>query len=463
MNGLHMQHITKVLQNEVASLKQLYQPKKYDESLDKVSSLGIKYPKLRDHPLHSGHLWLESKRIDDGAEGLWRIHDQLYDFSGFIQNHPGGEDWLSLTKVGTDITEAFESHHISEVPTYMLSQYLVRHAKTPRNSPFTFHENGFYKSLKKKVHKKLKTLPKSLADGSKYMTDLLFASYIGSATLAAYFRSFTIGTIAGISLTLTAVAAHNFFHQRDNFRMYYFDFTMLHHREWRISHALSHHLYTNTVYDLEISSLEPFLQYLPTEKSFIFRYLSWMYSPLVYAFMYLGSYVKLIIQILLLRERLPFSVVLPLTVLAVMAVSAGQSFIFCTTMFAWIITTSSICFGIIGVNAAHHHPDIFHDGDTPRSEDEMDWGIFQLDAVRDRKDIVGSPFLVLTNFGDHALHHLFPTIDHGYLDSLYPEFYETCEEFGLQYVFTTQTGLIKGQYWQLAKVKPNPIPPGHRV
>nr|CAI5867196.1 unnamed protein product [Callosobruchus analis] len=70
----------------------------------------------------------------------------------------------------------------------MLSQYLVRHAKTPRNSPFTFHENGFYKSLKKKVHKKLKTLPKSLADGSKYMTDLLFASYIGKLIFFADYK-----------------------------------------------------------------------------------------------------------------------------------------------------------------------------------------------------------------------------------------------------------------------------------
>nr|CAH7757886.1 unnamed protein product [Callosobruchus chinensis] len=362
MNGLH---ITSVLQNEVASLKQLYQPKKYDESLDKVSSLGIKYPKLRDHPLHSGHLWLESKRIDDGAEGLWRIHDQLYDFSSFIKDHPGGEDWLRLTK-GTDITEAFESHHMSAVPSYMLSQYLVRNATTPRNSPFTFHENGFYKSLRRKVQKKLKTLPKNLADRSKYMTDLLFASYIGSAILATYFRSFTIGTIAGMALTLTAVAAHNFFHQRDNFRMYYFDFTMMLHREWRISHALSHHLYTNTVYDLEISSLEPFLQYLPTKKSFFFKYLSWIYSPLVYSFVYLGSYIKSIIQILQLRERLPLSVILPFTVLAAMLISTSESLTFCTTMFAWIITMSSISFGMIGVNAAHHHPDIFHDGDTPR-------------------------------------------------------------------------------------------------
>lgn len=64
-----------------------------------VSSLGIKYPSLRDHPLKIGSLWLEGKRLDDGAEGLWRIHDQLYDFTDFINSHPGGSDWLSLTKV----------------------------------------------------------------------------------------------------------------------------------------------------------------------------------------------------------------------------------------------------------------------------------------------------------------------------------------------------------------------------
>ncbi|CAH2000609.1 unnamed protein product [Acanthoscelides obtectus] len=99
MNGLHIEHLTSIVQNEISSLKQLYQQKQYDKSLDKLSSLGIKYPKFRDHPLHNGHMWLESKRIDDGAEGLWRIHDQLYDFSDFVHDHPGGKDWLRLTKV----------------------------------------------------------------------------------------------------------------------------------------------------------------------------------------------------------------------------------------------------------------------------------------------------------------------------------------------------------------------------
>ena len=27
--------------------------------------------------------------IDDDCEGLWRIHDDLYDLSGWLNNHPG--------------------------------------------------------------------------------------------------------------------------------------------------------------------------------------------------------------------------------------------------------------------------------------------------------------------------------------------------------------------------------------
>lgn len=87
----------------------------------------------------------------------------------------------------------------------------------------------------------------------------------------------------------------------------------------------------------------------------------------------------------------------------------------------------------------------------------MDWGVFQVNAVRDRKDITGSHFLVLTNFGDHALHHLFPTIDHGQLEHLYPVFLETCQEFGIEWTMMTQMDLVKGQYMQLARVKPKQI------
>lgn len=59
----------------------------------------MKYPTFRDHPSRSGEAWLRGRRADDGAEGLWRIHDELYDFTDFVDKHPGGSDWLEMSKV----------------------------------------------------------------------------------------------------------------------------------------------------------------------------------------------------------------------------------------------------------------------------------------------------------------------------------------------------------------------------
>lgn len=37
--------------------------------------------------------------MDDKADGLWRIHNTIYDLNDFIKSHPGGSDWIELTKV----------------------------------------------------------------------------------------------------------------------------------------------------------------------------------------------------------------------------------------------------------------------------------------------------------------------------------------------------------------------------
>lgn len=43
--------------------------------------------------------WIEGKQADDGAEGLWRIHDDLYDLTTWITKHPGGRQWIEMTRV----------------------------------------------------------------------------------------------------------------------------------------------------------------------------------------------------------------------------------------------------------------------------------------------------------------------------------------------------------------------------
>lgn len=96
--------------------------------------------------------WLESKRIDDNVEdGLWRINNTLYDLSDFIEKHPGGPDWLRMTK-GHDITEAFIVHHIDMSKLEpLLKKYRVKDTTQPRNVKLTFDEDGFYMTLRRKV------------------------------------------------------------------------------------------------------------------------------------------------------------------------------------------------------------------------------------------------------------------------------------------------------------------------
>lgn len=58
-----------------------------------------KYPAFRDSFVFGCWKWLEGKRKDDYAEGLWRVHDKLYDLTDFIVRHPGGQYWLEATIV----------------------------------------------------------------------------------------------------------------------------------------------------------------------------------------------------------------------------------------------------------------------------------------------------------------------------------------------------------------------------
>lgn len=84
-----------------------------------------------------------------------------------------------------------------------------------------------------------------------------------------------------------------------------------------------------------------------------------------------------------------------------------------------------------------------------------DWGMHELEAVMDRGEINQNLFTVMTFFGNHALHHLFPTLDHALLPYLYPVFLEHCERFRANFRVTTQLDLLIGQIKMTLKTDPN--------
>uniref|UniRef100_A0A1L8DY89 Cytochrome b5-related protein n=1 Tax=Nyssomyia neivai TaxID=330878 RepID=A0A1L8DY89_9DIPT len=418
----------------------------------KGTSISRKYPSLRDIPTRTQYSWLEGRRMDDGAEGLWRVHDGIYDLTDFVERHPGGREWLELTK-GTDITEAFEAHHISETPARLLEKFKIRDAKEPRNFTLTFKDDGFYRTLKRRVREKLKTVdmvtPARLSN--LYTDTLLVLTYV-MAVAAVVTKSYIVGFLAGITLTWCIICSHNYFHRRNNWRMYIFNLSFMSFKEWRISHALSHHLYTNSLHDLEISLGEPFLCWLPDPKikNMFQRYASWIYGPFIYCLIYISEFIK---KLILSKNRLGLDDLIPFSVPLVMYVATGENITSVLNTWIYIIISGSFVFSLIGFNASHHHSGVVHDGDAVRQN--SDWAIYQMDTAMDREDINKSHFFTLTFFGQHILHHIFPTLDHGVLAQLQPEFIQTLKDFDYEFRECSWFEHIIEQHKQLARIEPH--------
>ena len=107
----------------------------------------------------------------------------------------GGRNWLDLTR-GTDCTEAFETYHVFGVSESLLKKFWVKKATTPRRYRcficivwrlllfialpfrFTFHPDGFYKTLQRKGARILKETGVGPDWSSSVFQDLLTLSFL---------------------------------------------------------------------------------------------------------------------------------------------------------------------------------------------------------------------------------------------------------------------------------------------
>lgn len=62
--------------------------------------------------------------------------------------------------------------------------------------------------------------------------------------------------------------------------------------------------------------------------------------------------------------------------------------------------------------------------------------------------------VILSTFGEHTLHHLFPTIDHAYHRHLYPILAQTCNEYNVRFEFTTTAEAVAGFFRQVSRTEP---------
>ncbi|KAI9028013.1 hypothetical protein DFJ74DRAFT_765980 [Hyaloraphidium curvatum] len=442
--------------------------------------------------------WLASRReYNSRAAGLWRIGGGLYDLTDFVDKHPGGAEWLELTR-GSDITEAFEAHHpnIKFVRDKILPKYFVRDADWPRESPLTFEPDGFYSVLRNRVWERIR----ALGDGPKRWSNLYCDSvallHEGLLAAMAYVgpvvvgpgnpKGLGIGWAAGLACAAGVVGGalsfmgHNYIHMRDSWRRYYVNLGGGSARNFRIHHALSHHLYPNTSLDVEYAMFErlgayawphqprmadrPVRNFLAFQAKFItggpllFLLQPWLYAsgkmrqPLNEYFNWWNTLAQIPIRLLAIAQTDPSATETPAKLAQTACVAAGQTVLLNAAMLVF----RSLWAGNVSIYSGHISDVCWRQGDF---QPPLDFGLFQLEATTDRLELNRGLLLpVLATFGDHSLHHLFPSVDHAYHGYLYDELAKTCTEFGVRFEWTPYWDAIKGFYRSLWRTYGNEEP-----
>lgn len=124
----------------------------------------------------------------------------------------------------------------------MLAKFYVRDAIEPRNYKVTYKDDGFYRTLKRRVAKRLETVDKSVQWKSKLVLDLDVAFIFLTAILAIRFENVFLKIAmvlsSGLLMGWLNTISHNFIHQPNNWRMYTANLVLTGWRDWRVYHGL---------------------------------------------------------------------------------------------------------------------------------------------------------------------------------------------------------------------------------
>lgn len=223
----------------------------------------------------------------------------------------------------------YKVHHIDEALVQpILRKYRVAPAPATPVHPesvraYIWAEDGFYKTVKRRVCAALKpeggwgpTLQMHL------LCALAVTLWAAAFALLCWHPSAAAAVLAGLALYPLFGVGHNFFHQRDGLPWRYaWDLTLFSSHQWRIMHALSHHLYPNLDMDIEASQVEPWANFMrnqPTNHWLV------LLSHSVFALL-CGpmDFVRRTIEIVVLGHRLRPESLLPLAQLALLTACAG--------------------------------------------------------------------------------------------------------------------------------------------
>jgi fatty acid desaturase len=406
----------------------------------------------------------------------WRIGNKWYDFTDFVDKHPGGAQAVLMARDRfEDATFVFEAHHHEyqktraiikkyEVPESVALAHGITHRPGPGSSelssagahsdkfldaathPDLLTNDAFYSVIRRKVARHLKEI-NCRAGGPTtqciVLFWLVFAAYCSGMYATWTSGSFLVSAMTAIFGALLGAFGHNWVHQPKyknwGWAILSLDVLGFSSESWYREHNLQHHMYTNTPWDNHFIGTEPFLVTNPTVKRAWFqKYVMPYINPIVLCFGVYGNYFAHLVELLKGNEELSIGkLLLPLHFYFMISKWGLVHGFLLTLLFHAIIGLYYFTLALMNHNAEHTH-------DVQGRNATKDWGHAQLHSSADwgvNMSFLQAGIYLWLNY--HTVHHLFPRLDFSHHPAIQSMLIETCKEHGIKYTTGTFIGIYR--------------------
>eukprot|EP00010_Vexillifera_abyssalis_P009000 CAMPEP_0201546162 /NCGR_PEP_ID=MMETSP0173_2-20130828/2535_1 /ASSEMBLY_ACC=CAM_ASM_000268 /TAXON_ID=218659 /ORGANISM="Vexillifera sp., Strain DIVA3 564/2" /LENGTH=441 /DNA_ID=CAMNT_0047954765 /DNA_START=89 /DNA_END=1414 /DNA_ORIENTATION=- len=380
----------------------------------------------------------------------WYYNGEAYDFTDFVDRHPGGQ-WALMLAKGHECSTLFHSYHLDPTgkPLQMLKKYRLPDDQQPGHGmfepskKFTFKEDGFYAVVKKAAREYFAEKQISHYADWAHVTGtalthlfMFIFMYLMCCSEFSLTSLIIFGAIHGIARAMLVVqtvhaASHYSFSRSPTINRWLYRIgTILiglwAPPVWDIQHVIAHHVYTNE-WPFDTDSAFPIKSIHANQRRLPYHRYQHLYMWVVYAFT-----IPLVlfnsVRVILTRKQMLFKLTFDVpgsylegvfcTIFGIGYLALPFFFLPFTT--ALIVTTlnnvlSSLIFALQFIvnheidEVVHHHPE---------EGKEYDWGEFEV--------------MTSANFGTSSLfslevsgglntqieHHLFPSIHYGHYKEL---------------------------------------------
>ena len=398
------------------------------------------------------------------SKNLWIIHNKKYDLTNFLKNHPGGKNNL-LLGINRDCTELFESvHSISNKNlSKILEKYYVSNCEE-KTELFSWDDNGFYKTLQKKVRNYFKTQNINHKANLFYVfkSCLLFLTWI-TTFYFGFYKGYIISSIlAGFIMNMMGfVIMHDASHHaissnyfvNDLLCILWTNFNFWSHFLWKNHHIYSHHSYTGIFKkDVDLGNSKILIRKTKSAKyKLVYKYQKWvafiflLFIPgqhVGQSIFYFRSLFSKKLWSLDIKDFVKFKEVIISFSLYIPSLFIHSVFPYYYLGFVKMLIVNYVYWtsqniGYFAVVFPNHDTIDIHNNMQNLKKYGNDWGVQQILSSGNHNCGKSWSHRIITDLWGgmnfQIEHHLFPTVSHVHYRNISKIVEETCKEFNIVY------------------------------